>query len=145
MDIGQVHRLTVSVNTFSRLNHAAGFDARIRVGLFRETWTLLPPRGVEVQPGLDYSTFESASNIFYEHYQREALQDLLILTTRGAILLEAWGAPYYRKRQPGLHQIHSRRASCAVSEDLRNRDGALRFYFPDHTSVMFLLKFCGQP
>jgi hypothetical protein len=59
-------------------------------------------------------------------------------------LIEAWGAPYHRA-QPGLHQIHSRRASSAVPEDLRGRDGAVRFYFDeDQRSELALLKFSGQ-
>ncbi len=33
MDVGRRERLTVSINTFSRLNDAAGFDARVRLGL----------------------------------------------------------------------------------------------------------------
>lgn len=145
MDIGRPDRLTVSVNTFSRRNHDAGFDPRIRLGLLRDNWSLLPPRGVEARPGFDYAAYEAVSNIFYEHYQREKLEELLLLTSREAILLEAWGSPYSRKRRPGLHQVHSRRASCAVSEDILNRDGALRFYFPDRSSTLFLFKFCGQP
>ena len=145
MDIGQASRLTISINTFSRRNHDAGFDARIRLGLLREDWTELPPKGVERQSGLDYADYETAANIFYEHYQRETLENLLLLTAREAILLEAWGSPYFRKGRPGLHQIHSRRASCAVAEDIPNRDGALRFYLPDRSSTLFLFKFCGQP
>jgi hypothetical protein len=44
-----------------------------------------------------------------------------------------------------LHQIHSRRASSAVPEDLRGRDGAVRFYFDeDQRSELALLKFSGQ-
>lgn len=145
MDVGLPDRLTVSINTFSRRNHDAGFDARIRLGLHRENWTTLPPRGVEPQSGLDYADHEASANIFYEHYQREKLEDLLLLTSHEAILLEAWGSPYFRKGRPGLHQVHSRRASCAVSDDIRNLDGALRFYLPDRSSTLFLFKFCGQP
>jgi hypothetical protein len=146
MDVGRAKRLTVSINTFSRRNYDAGFDARVQVGVRKEPWTLLPGRGAAEHAGFDYADEERVSNIFYEHYTREALEEFLLLTTREAILLEAWGSPYYRRRgQPGLHQIHSRRASCAVAEDIRNRDGALRFYFADHSSVLCLFKFCGQP
>lgn len=145
MDVGRRDRLTVSINTFSRLNHDAGFDARVRLGLLREPWALLPGRGVTEHAGLDYGNIESAANVFYEHYAREALEDLLLHTAQRAILLEAWGTPYSNRHRPGLHQIHSRRASCAVAEDIRHHDGALRFYFSDHTSVWFLFKFCGQP
>ncbi len=145
MDVGRHERLTVSINTFSRLNDAAGFDARVRLGLWRDKWEFLPGRDVSEHAGFDYAEVESTTNVFYEHYTREALEELLLLTAQRAILLEAWGSPYFQKGRPGLHQIHSRRASCAVAEDIRNRDGALRFYFPDHTSVLCLFKFCGQP
>jgi hypothetical protein len=58
--------------------------------------------------------------------------------------IEAWGVPYHRA-QPGLHQIHSRRASASVETDLRGRDGAVRFYFDEDQRVeLALLKFAGQ-
>ena len=146
MDAGQGPRLTVSINTFSRRNHDAGFDPRVRLGLHRDTWEFLPLRGVTLWEGFDYTAEESRSNIFYEHYARESLEEFLLTSAREAISLEAWGSPYHRRRgQPGLHQIHSRRASCAVGEDIRHRDGGLRFFFADHTSVLCLFKFCGQP
>lgn len=146
MDVGRPERLTVSINTFSRRNFDAGFDSRLQVGVRKEQWVTLPGRGVREHPGFNYADEERVSNFFYEHYTREALEEFLLLTAEQAILMEAWGTPYYRrKRQPGLHQIHSRRSSCAVSEDIMNRDGALRFYFADHTSVLCFFKFCGQP
>jgi hypothetical protein len=146
IDVGRTERLILSINTSSKRNLEAGFDPRVRLGLRRQSWQFLPGRGVEQHAGFNYADVEAAANVFYEHQSREALEDFLLLTAREAILVEAWGEPYYRRRkQPGLHQIHSRRASCAVAEDIKNRDGALRFYFRDHTSVLCLFKFCGQP
>ena len=49
-------------------------------------------------------------------------------TTRRATLLEVWGTPTFAGTA-GIHQVHSRKPSCAVSEDVPNRDGALQFYF----------------
>lgn len=146
MDVGKPQRITVSINTFSRRNFDAGFDPRLQLGIRKEQWVTLPGRGAEEHPGFNYADEERVSNIFYEQYTRVSLEEFLLLTSETAILLEVWGTPYYRRKgQPGLHQIHSRRASCAVAEDMVNRDGALRFYFGDHTSMLCLFKFCGQP
>jgi hypothetical protein len=146
MDTGGPDRMTVSVNTQSKRNLDAGFDARIRVGILRGTWRNLPPRGVSACRGFDYADLERGTNIYYEHHDRTALEKLLQDSVSRAILLDAWGTPYHHKRLPGLHQIHSRRASRAVPVDITNRDGALQFYFSeDQATALFLFKFCGQP
>ncbi len=145
MDVGRGPRLLVSVNTLSKRNREAGFDARLRVGVVREAWTILPPRGIEPMDTFDYAAVEATQNVFYEHTTRLDLEKRLLESAREACLLEAWGAPYLH-RGPGLHQIHSRRASCAVPDDIIGNDGALRFYFDqDRGSEMLLFKFCGQP
>ncbi len=85
-------------------------------------------------------------NAYFEHFGRRSLERLLVETTRRATLLEVWGTPYFRKDRSGIHQVHSRKPSCAVFEDVPNRDGALQFYFvSDQSSTLFLFKFCGQP
>jgi hypothetical protein len=146
MNAGFGTRPQVSINTLSKRNRDAGFDSRVRVGLIRGVWDILPQRGLEAAERLDYADLESAHTVFYEHFGRIQLEDLLTTTTRRATLLEVWGAPYQNKNRLGIHQIHSRRASCAVTADIRGHDGALRFYFPeDRTTEMFLFKFCGQP
>ncbi len=58
--------------------------------------------------------------------------------------MEAWGE-FYVRNHIGLHQVHSRRASCSVLKDYQGRDGAIRFYFQDGTAEMLLFKYCGQP
>lgn len=137
--------LVVSVNTSSRKNRVAGFDPRIRVGRSRGRWATLPAPAAEVCESSDYAEIESSNNVFFEHYEREPLEDLLLERSGGACLLEVWGAPY-RQRVQGVHQVHSRRASCAVPEDIRRRDGALKFYFEaGQETELFLFKFCGQP
>jgi hypothetical protein len=146
MDVGSARRVFVSVNTLSKRSRDAGFDPRVRVGILREVQRELPRRGAQACQGFDYSDVEGRANVYFEHYERTALEDLLVEKTHRAALLEVWGTPYFRRYRAGIHQIHSRRSSCAVAEDLPNRDGALRFYFAsDQTCALLLFKFCGQP
>lgn len=143
MDMGG--EIVVAVNTLSKRNRLAGFDSRVRVGMVKGTWDVLPVPGAEVCGRMDYADIESRDNVFYEHMERNGLEDLLMDCCARACLLEVWGAPYHQRRQ-GIHQIHSRRASCAVAEDITGRDGALKFYFEEgHATLMLLFKFCGQP
>ncbi len=146
MDTGAPRRLRIAVNTLSRRNRDAGFDGRIRLGIVRKPAGLSPPRGIEPTTGLDYAEIEAKENVFYETLDRAAMETALLSAAHRAILLEAWGVPYRHRQIFGLHQIHSRRASCAVAEDLRGQDGALRFHFPgEEGSALWLFKFCGQP
>ena len=72
---------------------------------------------------------------------------MLVEKAESAVRIEIWGELYARKKM-GLHQIHSRRASCAVPEDKVGSDGALKFFFeadPDRFAELLLFKFCGQP
>jgi len=145
LDPGLGFLVQVSVNTLSLKNLNGGYDPRIRVGCVRTAVETFPPRGVVELAGFDYAGEESRHNIFYEHYDRRGMEELLLGKCREADLLEAWGVPY-RRRIPGLHQIHSRRASCAVAEDRVGEDGGLRFYFhSQRSSLLMLFKFCGQP
>ena len=147
MDVGSPRPVFVSVNTLSKRNRDAGFDPRVQVGILGEgRWKDLPGRVAEACPGCNYAEVEGRANVYFEHYERRRLEDLLLAATLRAELLEVWGTPYFRRFRAGIHQIHSRRPSCAVAEDLPNRDGALRFYFvSDQTCTLFLFKFCGQP
>ena len=145
MNAGALRPL-VSINTLSKRNRDAGFDSRIRLGRIRGHWETLPQRGIEAVDRLDYADIEAKHSVFYEFYERRELEEILITTARQAVLLEVWGAPYHMRHRIGIHQVHSRRASCAVPEDIRGLDGALRFYFSaDRETQMFLFKFCGQP
>jgi len=144
IDPGLPFRLLLAVNTLSTKNRDAGFDPRLRIGLVRGEWELLPPRGVQPCDGFDYGEIEKANNVYYEPHEKEDMEAILLDASARAVMLEAWGTPYHRHRT-GLHQIHSRRASCAVAREIFNRDGALRFYYPGHqTTELFLFKFCGQ-
>ena len=144
LDIGLQPWVTVSINTRSLRNLDAGFDSRIRLGLLRGKWETLPPQGWEKWNLFNYLAYETRHNIFYEHRERNALEEILRDFSEEALLMEVWGAPYWNQG-PGIHQIHSRRASCAVPLDIVDLDGALRFYFEKEREwVMVLLKFCEQ-
>jgi len=145
IDAGLQHPLKLAINTLSIRNRDAGFDSRIRVGVYREIFTALPKTGLYPHPGLDYLLIESSHNVFFEHYEQHSLENLLVEKIRDAILIEVWGELYAR-RSIGVHQIHCRRASCAVPLDPQGEDGALKFYYAhDNLSETFLFKFCGQP
>jgi len=146
MAVAESRPLLISVNTWSRRNEEAGHDPRVRLGRLRESWETLPDRTLEACTRCDYADWERSANIFYEYQEREALEQTLLQAVQAACRLEAWGTPYHRREIAGIHQIHSRRSSCAVPEDLHGRDGALRFYFGEEKcSWLYLFKFCGQP
>jgi hypothetical protein len=132
------------INTVSRIHRTAGFDSRVRLGILRGTWSELPAAGISDCTGLNYETIEAANNVFYEHYEREALTALLLEMAGDAIHAEAWGDLYARDHL-GLHQIHSRRASAAVRSDMIGRDGALMLYSGSRETELLLFKFTGQP
>lgn len=145
MDAGPWGRIVVAVNTTSKRNRLAGFDPRVRVGIIRGHEPDPPATGVYALAAFDYAEVERSANVFFEHHTREALEERLLGNARRSFLLEAWGAPY-RNRGPGIHQVHSRRASCAVPTDLVGRDGGLRFFFSGtQETETVLFKFCGQP
>ena len=137
-------RLRCAINTTSRLNREAGFDPRIRVGVVPSTWTEKPDTGLEEVPGLDYGMIDAAFGVTYEFHEKEALTELLLAKSKIAVRAEVWGDLFAREAL-GVHQIHSRRGSCAVKLDLRKRDGALKLYYAaENAAEMFLFKFCGQ-
>ena len=135
--------IRVALSTHSRQNAAAGFDARMRVGVIASTWTELPATGLFQSTGLDYHSLEAASPVVYIEHERPALEFLLTDKAKRAVFIEAWGELYIRTHL-GIHKVHSMRASCSVARDLIGRDGAIRFYFPDQTAEMLLFKYCGQ-
>lgn len=137
-------RIRASVNTLSRFNRDAGFDATVRLAIVSAPYDKKPEPGLDEVPGQDYAQLEAILPITYEPHEHEALAELLMEKMKRAIRVEVWGE-LYASDHLGIHQIHSRRASCAVPADLRNRDGALKLYYPDGNSELLLLKFCGQP
>lgn len=144
IDAGLQSPVTLSLNTLSFRNRLGGHDPRIRLGILRWRWTHLPPRGLYPLEFFDYDTVELIENVEYRVLERSAMEEYFALRCANCRRIEAWGVPYHRT-QPGLHQIHSRRASASVDSDLRGRDGAVRFYFDEDQRVeLALLKFAGQ-
>jgi hypothetical protein len=145
LGIGGSEPIRIALSTHSRQNAAAGFDPRVRVGIVASAWKELPAPGMLRFRGLDYREIEAAGPVTYIEYERPALETLLAEKTGRAIFIEAWGELYVRNHL-GIHQVHSRRASCSVPQDYAGRDGAIRFYFgSDATAEMLLFKYCGQP
>jgi hypothetical protein len=135
--------LQLSLSTYSRNNAAAGFDADIRLATVESKWSELPKPGIFSTAGLDYTDLAMDGASFRSH-DRLALERLLTNRCQHAILIEAWGE-YYVRGRPGVHQIHSRRASLSVAKDIIGRDGAIRFYFDENRSTELLLfKYAGQ-
>lgn len=146
LDAGIDADVEVSINSRSRKNELAGFDPRIWLGVVRGHWDSLPSRGVRAMTeGFDYAEVEARENAYFEPKERAELEALLVTNATRCLKMEVWGMPYHRFI-PGIHQVHSRRASCAVNTDVRGSDGALVFYFEEESmSELWMIKFCGQP
>jgi hypothetical protein len=144
VDAGLQTPVILSLNTLSFRNRVAGHDPRVRLGILRWRWSHLPARGLYPLEFFDYDTVELIENVEYRVLERTAMEEYFALHCANCRRIEAWGVPYHRA-EPGLHQIHSRRASSGVPTDLRGRDGAVRFYFDEDQRVeLALLKFAGQ-
>jgi hypothetical protein len=139
-----VGRVVIAVNTLSRWNRDAGFDSRVRLGTVRVKYTRLPDPVLTRSAPLDYSSIEAGEDVKFEPYEHDPLVALLIDKGNAAERVEAWGE-LYMHGQIGLHQLHSRRASCAMKSDLVGQDGGLKLYFRGGEAELLLFKFCGQP
>jgi hypothetical protein len=138
-------RLRASLNTVSLRAGDRGLDGRIRLGMVKSTWTEKPPSGLVEDPGQDYAKIDAAFNVIYEPVEREVLGTMLFEKSKKAVRAEVWGE-LHAKEFLGIRQIHCRRASHSVEDDVRNRDGALKLYYADdNTAELFLFKFAGQP
>lgn len=138
-------RLRASINTTSRFSRDAGAEPNIRVGIVKSTWSERPTPGLTEDPGQNYAKLEAAFHVTYESMPREALTELLIERAKRAVRAEVWG-DLYAQEHLGIRQLHCRRSSTAVPTDLRNHDGALKFYYPEENAAeLFLFKFAGQP
>ena len=144
LDAGDGGRFEVAISTCSKKNRDAGFDARMRVAVIASNWVALPAAGLLPCDHLDYGELETQSGCKFSIYERTALEELLVEKTSRAIFAEVWGALFVRNRI-GIHEVHSRRASCSVAQDIIGRDGAIRFYFDENRAAeMLLFKYCGQ-
>ena len=128
LEVPRIGSMRAAINTLSRLNRDAGFDSRVRAGIVRRTYEELPESGIFACQRFDYTEIEKAENVFYEHHDRAAMETLLTTRANEAILVEVWG-DIYSHSHVGVHQVHSRRASCAILRDTVGRDGALKFYY----------------
>ncbi|HJT80302.1 MAG TPA: hypothetical protein VJ719_03815 [Chthoniobacterales bacterium] len=145
IEAGKFGRMQIALSTMSRQSRAAGFDPRMRVGIQTGSWDELPAPGIRRTDGLDYRTIEAITPIPFHVFEREPLEELLTEKSRRATFVEAWGE-FYVRAHIGIHQVHSRRASFAVTRDLIGQDGAVRFYFREpNKTEMLLFKFAGQP
>jgi hypothetical protein len=145
LGMGGGEPIRIALSTHSRQNAAAGFDPRVRVGIVASAWRELPAAGMIGYRGLDYREIEAADPVTYTEYERAALETLLTEKAGLALFIEAWGELYVRNHL-GIHQVHSRRASCSVLQDYKGRDGAIRFYFAEEARTeLMLFKYCGQP
>jgi hypothetical protein len=144
INAGSFDRIRITINTVSLKNRDVGFDGRVRLGIIQASEVEIPTPGVFASTGLDYSELEKANPVSFAPLERSEVEAVLIQRTKIANRIEAWGDLYLRDHS-GLHQVHCRRASCAVPVEVIGRDGALRFHLPNQQSEMLLFKFCGQP
>ena len=143
VELPEVGRIRLSINTLSRLNERAGFDPRVRVGIIPSTYEERPACLIEECRTLDYRDLDREYSPEYTLYDHDPLEALLLAKGTRAVRVEAWGALYVRDHL-GVHQLHSRRASCALEHDVVGQDGGLKLYYPDLTAELLLFKFCGQ-
>jgi hypothetical protein len=141
---GSYGPIRIALSTYSRSNAAAGFDPRMRVGILVSNWSAIPDRGLFDSPWCDYAELEKENPVAYVERERSALEELLMDRSERALFIEAWGELYGRGHV-GIHQFHSRRASSSVRNEIKGRDGAIRFYFASNSvTELFLFKYSGQ-
>jgi len=147
LDCGLEESVQVSVNTLSARSAAVGVDSRLRLARLDLADDDPPQVGVGELDSCDYTDFESAGELDFGPCDREEVTRILVLSCRAASYLYAWGEPYRRAGPLGIHQIHSRRRSAAVENDVIGHDGGLRFYPSlnrSAKSTLVLFRFCGQ-
>jgi hypothetical protein len=137
-------RVRAVINTVSRLNELAGVKPDVRLGLQTVPWEEKPETGLTEASTMSYGAVEATLPMEYTDCDPASLGTMLLERARSAVRMEVWG-DLYASDHLGVRQIHSRRASATVKEDLSGRDGALRLYYPDNRSEIFLFKFHGQP
>lgn len=144
VEVAPVGSVRASINTRSLKNLHAGFEDRVKVGLVRGTYEALPQAGIYDAEPCSYADVESRENVFYQWEEQRVIEQLITTRAITAIWVEIWGELYVRGHI-GIHEIHCRRASCAVPNEVVGRDGALRFYFErDSATELLLFEFCGQ-
>ncbi len=138
VDTGEHGLVRIALNTWSRISRRSGFEDRMFLRVVPGKWEDLPAPGIELSGD---RTYEEGK---FKPMAPRSLEQLFIDRAGKSLLVEAWGELYLTPA-PGIHQVHSRRSSCAVETSVKGRDGAVRFYFKEgNRSETFLLKFCGQ-
>lgn len=138
-------RMRAVVNTVSHLCRDAGADPRVRVGVSVGTWSEKPDTGLIECDAMNYAAIESLDSLTYTEYDATALGEMLLAKAKTAVRAEVWG-DLYASDHLGVRQIHSRRKSDAVREDIVGRDGAMKLYFAEENRAeLYLFKFAGQP
>ena len=143
VDAGEYGVLRIALNTWSKRSQFAGFDDRMYVAIVTEEGWEPPSPGVELSDGQDYEQLLTGKTAEFVPMVSGDLEELFIRKAKASKIVQAWGELHVRPIA-GVHQVHSRRASCAVPDDLRERDGAVNFFYPDRRADLVLLKFCGQ-
>jgi hypothetical protein len=141
---GRFGVLRITINTSSLRNRDLGLDSRVFLGILESDWSQLPAADVVVSETLDYAAITASHAVRFHQYERSALESLIAEKIARALFVEGWGELYVRGH-PGIHQVHSRRASHAFKTDHVGRDGAVQFYFDDGHAEKLLFKFFGQP
>ena len=143
MEVAPIGRIIVAINTLSLINRDAGYDPRVSLGIIPTHYEKRPEPLIEDHIPLDYTVLEATTDVRFTPMEPNALEELLMQKCNAAVRAEVWGELYIREHL-GVHQIHSRRASCAVVRDIIGKDGGLRLYYRDGTAELLLFKFCGQ-
>lgn len=143
MEIAGVGRLIVAINTLSIFNRNAGYDPRVSLGILSTRYTEKPQPLLENHAPLDYMLIEATNDVPFVAMEHDPLEELLLLKCNAAVRAEVWGELYIREHL-GVHQVHSRRSSCAMPRDIIGRDGGLRLYYRDGIAELLMFKFCGQ-
>jgi hypothetical protein len=144
LEVPSLGRIRAVINTVSKLSRSAGHSPHLRVAIQRSSWAEKPQTGLLESEGQNYSLLESVGHVKYAEYDQMELSEMLAAKAKTAIRAEVWG-DLYAKDHLGVRQVHSRRASKAVPEDVVGRDGALKLYYnAENKAELFLFKFAGQ-
>ena len=106
MTVPPFGRIRAAINTISRISRVSGFDARVRLGIVRSTWSELPAAGLSEIDGFSYETIESSANVFYEVFEQIALEEFLIERAQASVAAEVWG-DLYARREIGIHRLYA--------------------------------------
>ena len=144
LEVPPFGRFRAAINTVSPINRDAGVDSRVRVAILPTVYTEKPATSFGECLGYDYASIEATQKVVYTPVAREDLEEMLVTKMREAIRAEVWGELYARDHL-GIDQIHSRQAGRGVPQGCKNRDGAIKLYYPtDSLAELMLFKFSHE-